>query len=83
MRPKAKILVGIVIYNEESKLKDLLLKIHNTLNTSNYFFIFINDHSTDNSPHILNKFIKQNKKCKLINNKKNSGVGKSIKNVIS
>lgn len=80
---KNTILVGVVVYNEEDKLPILLKKIQKVVQSSSYHFLFINDHSTDNSEAILKTFIKKKSHCTLVSHKKNSGVGKSIKDIIT
>jgi len=80
---KNNILVGVVVYNEDEKLPILLKKIHKVMQTKKFYFLFVNDNSTDKSAQILKKFIESHVSCSLINHKKNSGVGKSIKNIIT
>lgn len=80
---KNKILVGVVVYNEESKLPFLLKNIEKTLKTAKYDFLIIDDHSTDTSTILLKNFIKKHKHIMLLRNEKNSGVGKSVQNVIT
>lgn len=79
---KKKIVVGVVVFNEEEKLHNVLKNIEKMLLTTEYFFVFVNDHSIDKSPFYLEKFVKKNKNTILINNDKNSGVGKSIKRIV-
>jgi len=80
---KNKILIGVVVYNEASKLTALLSRIEKILHKENYYFLFINDNSTDMSQILLKKFVEKHKNCDLVNHNKNSGVGKSIKDIIS
>jgi dolichol-phosphate mannosyltransferase len=80
---KNNILVGVVVYNEASKLPAVFNNIEKVLSNSKFDFLFVNDHSSDQSPILLKNFLERNKKCQLINNKKNFGVGKSIKSIIT
>jgi dolichol-phosphate mannosyltransferase len=80
---KKNILVGIVVYNEEEKIKKVLDNIQKLPKTSVYTFLFLDDHSTDNSTTLLQKFVKKHPKAFLKRNTKNSGVGKSIKSIIA
>ena len=82
MKHKYKILVGVVVYNEENKLLHLLQTLEKVIPNSNYFFVFVNDHSTDKSSQYLADFVKKYKNTLIIINQRNSGVGKSIKNIV-
>lgn len=67
-------------FNEERGLKNVystIIKLIKIKKISNYEIIFINDGSTDNSFEILNKI--KNKNIIHLNNKKNIGLGYSIK----
>ena len=79
---KNNVLVGVVVYNEESKLPLVLENLDKVLKKENYDVLFLNDHSTDTSPLLLKKFIKTHSGCKLLTNSRNFGVGKSIRTVI-
>lgn len=82
-KKKKKILVGIVVYNEDEKIKKVLENIKKLLKKNSYTFLFVDDHSTDNTSSILKSFVKKHPKILLKRNLKNSGVGKSIKNIIA
>jgi glycosyltransferase involved in cell wall biosynthesis len=62
---KNKILVGVVVYNEESKLTALLKNIEKTIIANNYNFLLVDDKSTDRSAAILKSFLRKNKRSKL------------------
>jgi dolichol-phosphate mannosyltransferase len=79
---KKKILVGIVVYNEDEKLKKVLDNIDSLLKKTSYTFLFLDDHSTDSSSALLRKFSKDHPQILLQRSSRNSGVGKSIKNII-
>lgn len=80
---KNNILVGVVVYNEENKLPPILTKMAKAMQHSNYFILFVNDKSTDKSADFLQKFVKKHKRSLLINQKRNYGVGKSIKTIVN
>lgn len=64
----------VPIYNVEKYLEKCILSVLNTkLSISNYEILLINDGSTDNSPHIGNKFEKNYKNIRLFH-KENGGL---------
>lgn len=77
-----KVLVGVVVYNEEGRIEKVIKRIHLLLSKHPYHFVFVDDCSTDSSYFLLKKFSSENKRITLIRNKKNSGVGSSIKKII-
>lgn len=72
-----KISVILSVYNGEKYLETT---IRNTLNQKykNFEFIIINDGSTDSTPKILQKWKKKDQRIKIIQNKKNCGLTKSL-----
>jgi len=80
-------IVGVVIYNEEGKLKSLLYRFNEVLKQENYTVLFVNDGSTDGTNEELKEFIDQlsplqRKKIHLITHKINKGVGFAIKTIL-
>lgn len=73
-RPKVSILVPI--YNVEKYLRQCLDSIKNQT-LDDIEVICINDGSTDKSPKIINEYVKEDRRFKVIN-KKNSGYGDSM-----
>lgn len=71
--------ITIPIYNEEKRLNKSLIEINKFIKNKNIEVILINDGSTDSSEQIIKKFIKTNKKFKIINLKKNKGKGGALK----
>ncbi len=71
-----KISVVMSVYNSE-KFLDAAIKSILEQSFKNFEFIIINDGSTDNSSEIIKKYIENDKKIVLINNKKNLGRAKS------
>jgi dolichol-phosphate mannosyltransferase len=80
---KNKVLIGLAVYNEEQKLSKLLERLQKVAKNPQHFILIINDFSTDNSAMYLKKFAEKHKNIHLIHNKKNNGIGKSIKTIIS
>lgn len=80
-----KILVGVVVFNETDKIQYLLNNFRKLRLKQFYKVLFINDGSTDNSVALTDRFISENKLLKMImiSNKKNSGIGYSIRNIIN
>lgn len=74
---KKRLTIMVPAFNEEGNLegtvKEIELGISNKLKT--YEIIIINDFSTDNTRQIAEKLAKKNKKIRVINNKKNMGLG--------
>lgn len=79
---KQKVLIGFAVYNEEQKLKKLLERLKKVVANPNHFVVIVNDNSTDNSVIYLNDFVKKHNNVLLIQNKKNNGIGKSIRTII-
>ena len=73
----SKISVIMSIYNGERHLKEAVDSILNQT-FKNFEFIIINDGSTDRTGRILKKYRKQDDRIKIINNKKNIGLTKSL-----
>lgn len=82
MKKNKKVLLSLVFsfYNEQSNIPILLDRVQKHLNIlladdliADYEIIFVNDNSSDNSESLINKFIEQNKKIKLINMSRNFG----------
>ena len=71
-------LVSIVIpvYNASKYIKETIESIERQT-YKNYEAIFIDDKSTDNSIQIIESYIKQNNKLKIIKLKKHKGVSKA------
>lgn len=80
---KYKVLVGIVVYNEEGKIEIVLKRLEKIVDTKGYKIVFVNDHSNDNSLSLIQSFAKKYPQVLIINNTQNSGVGKSIRKVIT
>ena len=69
----AKISVVIPVYNSESTILRAIRSIQNQ-NFTQFEIILVNDFSTDNSLEIINKLKEEDKRIKIINNKKNMGI---------
>lgn len=86
---KEKLTLSIVIpvYNEEGTLIQLLEKVSTFKLPKNVFkeIIIVNDRSTDSSPELIEKYVKENEKNKdgttylVLNNKKNLGKSRTVK----
>lgn len=74
---KNKIAIGVLAYNVESYIENVLKEIIDL----NYKIYVINDKSTDKTEEVLNKF-HDNKNINILNNKKNSGAGYSLRKII-
>lgn len=81
---KLKVLIGVIFYNEEDKIKFLLEKFKKLKLDYFYEVVFLDDGSTDHSAKTVRGFIESIKKEKqeLISNTTNKGVGFSIRRVI-
>lgn len=79
-----KILIGVVLYNEENKIGYLLEKFIGFELKYPFKVLVINDGSTDNSEKIVQEFIKKYKilNIGLLSNKVNSGIGFTIRKII-
>lgn len=71
--------VIIPIFNEEKRLINSLKKIKKFIRNKKIEIIFVNDGSTDLSQKTIQTFVKDNKKTKIINLKKNIGKGGALK----
>lgn len=69
------------VYNGANKLEK---SVHSILNQSfnDFEFIICDDGSTDNSIEILKKLAREDKRIKLLSNKKNLGLAKTLNNCI-
>jgi glycosyltransferase involved in cell wall biosynthesis len=73
--------IVIPCYNEQHTIGKVVKAVQLSLLTSrifNYEIIIINDASTDNTLNISKKILIKHKNVKLINNKKNLGLGGSV-----
>lgn len=84
MKTKPKILIGTVFYNEKRIIDNLLPKYKRLKLSYNHHFLFVNDGSTDKSDAAVKSFLKTEKikNSTVLDNKKNSGVGFTIRRVI-
>ncbi len=80
MKINSKVTILMPVYNGEKYLKEALESILNQTFT-NFEFLIINDASTDNSKNIINSF--NDHRIKLIENKENLGLTKSLNKGIS
>ena len=69
---KPKITFIATVFNKEKYLTQLIVSIQNQM-LEEFEIIFIDDCSSDKSIKIINKFLKIDKRIKLIKNKKNKG----------
>lgn len=76
-----KLSVIIPSYNEENRIKETLLDVHNTLSKQNfdYEIIVVNDGSKDKTSEVVKSVIKKIPKLSLIDNEKNHGKGWVVK----
>jgi glycosyltransferase involved in cell wall biosynthesis len=58
--------IVVTVFNEEKRLKKNLITINNFTKNKKIEVIFVNDGSSDSSEKIIKKFIKNNKKIKII-----------------
>lgn len=84
---KKKILISIItpVYNEQKNVLDCNTNVKNFFKKKkqyNYEHLFVDNNSSDNTRSILQKLSKQDKKIKLIFNKKNYQVLPSIFNAL-
>lgn len=72
-----KLSVIIPAYNEELRIKETLLDVHNTLSQYNFGYevIVVNDGSSDNTSGVVDDLRKNIPSLFLINNEKNHGKG--------
>ncbi len=78
---KPKVSVIMSVYNGEEFLKDSILSVLNQI-YKDFEFVIIDDASTDNSLEILKNFQKNDSRIKIINNKENLGLTKSLNKAI-
>ena len=69
---KIKITVIIPTYNSEKYLKPTIRSIQNQ-NLQDFEILLIDDYSTDNTKKLINELMKEDKRIKMIENKKNMG----------
>jgi glycosyltransferase involved in cell wall biosynthesis len=76
--------IGIPSYNEESNIKTILESVlHSNLHSINLSEIIISDDSTDNTPNIVNQFMKNHsKKIIFLHNDKRRGAGNAWNDII-
>lgn len=72
-----KISVIMSVYNGQKYLKEAIESILNQT-FKDFEFLIINDGSTDKTPEILEKYKRQDRRIKIINNAKNIGLTKSL-----
>jgi glycosyltransferase involved in cell wall biosynthesis len=79
-----KVTVGIPSYNEESNIKTILESvIYSNLNSIKISEIIISDDSTDNTPNIVNQFMKNHsKKIIFLHNDKRKGAASAWNDII-
>jgi len=75
--PNTKTTVLMSVYNGQKFLKEAIDSILNQT-YSDFEFIIINDNSTDRTSIILKEYENNDKRIKIINNKKNIGLTKSL-----
>jgi len=78
-----KVIIGIPFFNEQQQMPILLNNLKKIARQKKYYFLFIDDCSTDNTPFLLKKFMKNYSNIKLISNPKNLGIGNAIKKIIT
>ena len=76
--------IGIPSYNEESNIKTILESVlDSNLHSINLSEIIISDDSTDNTPNIVNQFMKNHsKKIIFLHNDNRRGAGKAWNDII-
>lgn len=77
MKKNHAISVIMAVYNSEKYLAKAIESILNQT-FKDFEFIIINDSSTDNSLNIIKEYQKKDKRIRLMNNKKNIGLTKSL-----
>jgi len=77
MKKQPLVSVVMPVYNGERFLKEAIESILNQT-YKNFEFIIVDDGSTDNSLKIIEEYQKRDKRIKLIKNKKNLGMAKSL-----
>jgi len=79
-----KVTVGIPSYNEQSNIKTILESlIYSNLNSINLSEIIISDDSTDDTPNIVNQFMKNHsKKIIFLHNDKRKGAASAWNDII-
>ena len=81
MNPKPKVTVFMTVYNGEKFLDECIKSILNQT-LQDFEFIIVNDGSTDGSQGILNKYAGKDSRIKIIQNRQNFGVPKSLNKAI-
>lgn len=76
-----KISVIMSVYNGQEHLRESIKSILSQI-YKNFEFLIIDDASTDNSLKIIKKYAKKDKRIKIIKNKENIGLTKSLNNAI-
>jgi poly-beta-1,6-N-acetyl-D-glucosamine synthase len=78
-RKKKLISIGVMIFNEEGNIRELLDNvIHQTVNKYIYEIIVVSSGSTDKSNDIVEKFCKTDKRIKLITERKRKGKSHAV-----
>lgn len=83
MEKDLKVCIGVLCYQEGKKFLNLLKLLDKIKLPYKFKILIVDDHSTDETPVILKKYIKKKHKFVLITHEKNYGIGKSIKDMIS
>ena len=78
MNKNALLTVIIPTYNRAKELNKTLKKLISNRN-SKIRFLILNNNSTDNTLSVLNKIKSQDKRIKVLNNRKNIGISRSLK----
>ncbi len=77
-----KISVLMSVYNDENLLKESIESILNQT-YENFELLICNDSSLDNTSKVLSFYEKNDSRIKVINNKKNIGLTKSLNKLIN
>ena len=71
-----KISVMMIVYNAEKFIREAIESILNQT-FSDFEFIILDDHSTDNSYEIINEYAKRDNRILVLHNEKNLGIAES------